>query len=377
MIHSVEFPLKSLRRYVARPFFLACAFASVGSAAALAQQSVPMVKGDEEMAKLVSAEGTKGTAEDAAVSSSTSVDGLGAAANGVGGAGPFDPTFRVAGQQQTLANGAQPTPQPEPDTFLGRYQARVTATQNLQPHWVTPVVTVTPRLEQEFRTDFVHYHNTSGHEIWNYGNSKGLEIIPEKHTELIFNLPPFFDRTNGESDGFGDVSFLLKERIVSRNEEHGNAVLTAFLGATVPTGKNGNGSCCATVTPTLAGGKGWGLFDVESTLGGSLPVTNSKGLGHTIAWNTVAQYRLAKRGKARFFWPELESNTSIYKGGANDGHTQELVTPGLIIGRIPLAHDANGAPGRLGFTFGAGEQIATTHFHTANHYTVLTFRVPF
>jgi hypothetical protein len=24
-----------------------------------------------------------------------------------------------------------------------------------------------------------------------------------------------------------------------------------------------------------------------------------------------------------------------------------------------------------------GEQIATTHFHTANHYTVLTFRVPF
>jgi hypothetical protein len=49
----------------------------------------------------------------------------------------------------------------------------------------------------------------------------------------------------------------------------------------------------------------------------------------------------------------------------------------LIIGRIPLSHDASGKPGRLGLTFGAGEQIAMTHFHTANHYTVLTFRIPF
>jgi hypothetical protein len=261
--------------------------------------------------------------------------------------------------------------------FLDSWQARVTATQNQQPHWVTPLVTVTPRLEQEFRTDFVHYHNNSGYEIWNYGNSKGLELIPEKHTELIFNLPPFFDRTNGEQDGFGDVSFLAKERIFSRNEEHGDAIVTAFVGATIPTGKNGNGSCCAVVTPTLAVGKGWGNFDVTSTAGGSLPVTNAVGLGHTIAWNNVAQYRLAKTGVARFFWPEFEANTSFYKGGANDGKTQVLGTPGVIIGRIPVAHDATGKPKRLGATFGVGEQIAMTHFHTANHYTVMTFRIPF
>lgn len=280
-------------------------------------------------------------------------------------------------QQQTLPTGQQPAPQAEPNTFIGRYQARVTATQNEQPHWVTPVVLVTPRLEQEVRTDFVHYHNNSGHEIWNYGNGKGLELIPEKHTEIIVNIPPFFDRSNGEADGFGDITFLAKERIYSRNEEHGNAILTAFLGASIPTGKEANGSCCAVITPTLAGGKGFGLFDVESTLGGSLPVTNSKGLGHTITWNSVAQYRLAKTGKARFFWPELESNTSFFKGGANDGKTQEFVTPGIIVGRIPLSHDATGKPGRLGFTFGVGEQMAATHFHTANHYTVLTFRIPF
>lgn len=280
-------------------------------------------------------------------------------------------------QQTTLQNGQQPAALPEPDNFIGRWQARVTATQNLQPHWVTPVITVTPRLEQEVRTDFVHYYNPGRRGIWNYDNGKGLELIPERHTEIIVNAPPFFDRSNGASDGFGDVSFLLKERFFSRNEEHGNAIVTAFLGGSIPTGKNANGSCCAIVTPTLAVGKGWGNFDLNSTAGGSLPVSNTKGLGRSVIWNSVAQYRLAKSGKARFFWPEIENNTTIFKGGANDGKTQSFITPGMIVGRIPLTHDASGKPGRLGFTFGAGEQIAYTHFHTANHYTVLTFRVPF
>jgi len=272
---------------------------------------------------------------------------------------------------------AQTGAAPASDSFIAKYQVRVTATQNAQPHWITPLVTVTPRLEQEFRTDFVHYHNTSGREIWNYGNSKGLEIIPEKHIELLFNFPPFFDRTNGESDGFGDVSFNSKFRFIARNEEHGNAIITGFFAATVPTGKNGNGSCCATVTPTLAVGKGWGNMDVTSTAGGSLPMTNVIGLGRSVIWNNVVQYRLTKTGAARLFWPEFEANTTIFKGGSNDGKTQTFGTPGLVIGRIPLIHDASGKPGRLGFTFGLGEQIAMTHFHTANHYTVLTFRIPF
>jgi len=272
---------------------------------------------------------------------------------------------------------AQTSAAPGPDSFIAKYLARVTATQSQQPRWITPLVTVTPRLEQELRTDFVHYYNTSGHEIWNYGNSKGLEIIPERHIELLFNVPPFFDRTNGAPDGFGDVSFNSKFRFFARNEEHGNAIVTGFFAATVPTGKNGNGSCCAVVTPTLAVGKGWGNLDLTSTAGGSLPVTNVVGLGRSVIWNNVAQYRLAKTGVARLFWPEFEENTTFFKGGSNDGKTQTFATPGVVIGRIPLSHDASGKPGRLGFTFGAGEQIALTHFHTANHYTVLTFRMPF
>ena len=264
-------------------------------------------------------------------------------------------------------------------SFFERYQARVTATQNDQPHWVTPLVLVTPRLEQEVRTDFVHQYNNADKPVWNYGNGKGLELIPERHTEIIVNVPPFFNRDNGESDGFGDISFLAKERLFSRNEEHGNAIATFFLAGSIPTGKNKNGSCCAIVTPTLALGKGFGNVDFETTAGGTLPVTNSVKLGHTVTWNNVLQYRLAKTGKARFFWPEVESNNSFFVGGTADGHIASFVTPGLIIGRLPIIKA--GAPGSghrgLGLTFGAGEQIAVTHYHTYNHATVLTARLPF
>ena len=275
----------------------------------------------------------------------------------------------------TLLTTASPTL--AQNAFLHNWQARVTATQNAQPHWATPLVTVTPRLEQEVRTDFVHEYTTTGKELWIYGNGKGLELIPERHTEILINLPPFYDRHNGASDGFGDITLLAKERIFSRNEEHGNAIATFFLGASIPTGKNKNGSCCAVVTPSLALGKGFGRFALTTTAGGSLPVTNSTGLGHTVTWNTVAQYRLAKTGIARFFWPELESNASFYLGGTNDGKIADFITPGLLIGRIPLAHNPDGTPGRLGLTFGAGEQIAVTHFNTYNHATVITARIPF
>ena len=265
----------------------------------------------------------------------------------------------------------------QPESLFGRYQARVSATQAEQPHWVTPLITVTPRLEQEFRADFVRQTNAKLFNTWNFDNGKGLEIIPERHIELLFNLPPFLaHQQRGVQDGFGDVTFNSKFRFFARNEEHGNAIVTAFLAGSVPTGKNANGSCCASLTPTLAVGKGFGLWAFTSTAGGSVPASNAKRLGHTIAWNSVAQYRLAHRGPARLFWPEVELNSSFYLGGPNDGKTAAFVTPGLLIGRIPLAHTVEGKR-RPGLTFGAGEQIAVTRFHTYNHGLVFTVRMPF
>jgi hypothetical protein len=262
-------------------------------------------------------------------------------------------------------------------SFFERYQARVSATQAEQPHWITPLVTVTPRLEQEVRADFVRQTNAKLYETWNFDNGKGLEIIPERHIELLFNLPPYFAHEQpGVKDGFGDVTFNSKYRFYARNEEHGNAIITAFLAGSLPTGKHANGSCCASVTPTLAVGKGFGLWAFTSTAGGSLPASNAKKLGHTVAWNSTVQYRLAHAGMARLFWPEVEINSNFYLGGPNDGKTMAFATPGLVIGRIPLAHAVEGQR-RPGLTFGAGEQIALTQFHTYNHALIFTVRMPF
>jgi hypothetical protein len=263
-------------------------------------------------------------------------------------------------------------------SWLARWQARATATQALQPKWATPLATSTARLDQAMRMEFVRQTNAKRYETLNYGNNKGLELIPERHTEIIFGVPPFIAHQQpGVKDGFGDLWFQGKYRFLTRDERHGNAMLTAIVYATVPTGKDANGVCCAVVTPTVAVGKGVGRFDVMSTLGGSLPVTNSFGLGRTIAWNTAAQFRVGTGAVTRLLVPEAEINSSFYHGGANDGKIATYTTVGTIVGRIPLNHEADGKPGRRALTFGAGEQIALTHFHSYNHALVLTLRLPF
>ncbi|WP_446744761.1 hypothetical protein [Silvibacterium acidisoli] len=248
--------------------------------------------------------------------------------------------------------------------FLDSWQDRASRTQAEQPHWVTPIVTVTPRLEQEFRTDFVRQITPTHTNSWNYGNSKGLELIPSRHIELIANVPPYIQHNSSARDGFGDVAFLMKYRFFARDEEHGNAIVTGFLGATIPTGSYSNGSTDATVTPTLAAGKGFGRFDVQATAGAAFPTADVKKLGRPIAWNTTLQYRADKH-----WWPEVEFNTTFYEGGPNDGKIQNFVMPG-IVGRFPLRK-------RLGLTFGAGMQIATSAYHSYNHGLVFTARMPF
>ncbi len=141
--------------------------------------------------------------------------------------------------------------------FVSRWLDIVSHTQAEQPHWITPVVTVTPRLEQEVRYDIVHSQTSAG-DVWNLGNGKGLELIPQKNIELIMNVPPYLAHENPAiKDGFGDMSFLMKYRIASRSEKEGNYIVTAFLSGSIPTGSYKNGSAAAVVTPTLAAGKGW------------------------------------------------------------------------------------------------------------------------
>lgn len=253
--------------------------------------------------------------------------------------------------------------------FFNQWLARTSATQAKQPGWAVPLVTTTTGLIQVARTDFLRQIAPARTVTWNLDNSKGLNLIPWANTEIVVNLPPYIKHNSTAIDGFGDMSFLGKYRIASGNAQHGSYTLSAWVLATIPTGSYKNGSTDASVAPTLGGGKGFGRFDVQSTLGATLPTGNPAitASGRPVAWNTVAQYHAGK-----LFWPEIESNATFYKGGANDGKTQEFITPGLIVGKCALR--PSDPKSRPGLAFGAGMQIAASHFHGYNHGLVLTTR---
>jgi hypothetical protein len=252
------------------------------------------------------------------------------------------------------------------ENYFINWFPRVTQIQSEQPHWVTPLVTVTPRLEEEYRYDQFFQSMRDG--VWtnNFGGGKGVELIPFQNTEVILGVPAYLNRNMPKrSDGWGDWPFLVKYRFLSANEEDGNYILTGFLGFSVPTGSNVNGNGHFIFTPTLAGGKGWGNFDVQSTVGVSFSNGGLDRLGMPLAWNTTFQYRVFK-----YFWPEFETNYTWQSYGIDTGHQMLFLTPGLLIGRIPI-HD------RVGLTFGIGDQIAATFHRNYNHNLILTARIPF
>ncbi len=240
--------------------------------------------------------------------------------------------------------------------FFTRWQARARAAQAAQPHWMTPLVTVTPRLEQEFRYDQINEQLGNGQHLDNYGGGKGLELIPTSTNEVILNLPPFLDRTYSRvqsqiGSGFSDTPILLvKQRLLSAPESSGNYILTAFLGLSAPTAATRftpHDDAWA-VTPTIAAGKGWGDFDIQSTLGIQLPVDYVAQNAQAVLSNTTFQYHFAK-----YFWPEVEVNETYWTGAARGGKFQTFFTPGVILGRFVL-HD------NVKANFGVGYQFAAT-----------------
>jgi len=273
-------------------------------------------------------------------------------------------TFAVASVLATFHLAAQ-------GNFFSHWQSRASAIQAKQPGWSSPLIGSYPMLVQEFRADFYRQVTPALTPTWNYGGSRGLYLIPGFNSEIDVYYPPYFQHNTPTSkDGFGDVSFLYKYRFLSRNEKSGNYMLSAQLGATIPTGSYSNGSTDASITPTLLAGKGFGRFDVISALGATLPTGDTDKLGRSIAWNTTVQYHVRK-----YLWPEVEANTTHYLGGKYEEKTQNFVTPGITVGKFRL-HPANDRS-RLGLTVGAGIQIATSQFHTYNHELAFTGRFYF
>lgn len=258
-----------------------------------------------------------------------------------------------------------------PNGFFNRWQARATATQARQPSSMVPLVTTYTGLIQVVRTDVTRQITPAHTNTWNLDNSKGINLVPWANTELAVDLPPYILHNSTARDGFGDMSFLGKYRIASGNERHGRYTLSAWVVATVPTGSHKNGSTDASVQPNLGGGKGFGNFFLQSTLGATLPTGKPAiaAAGRPILWNSVVQYRMGK-----LIWPEIESNATFFKGGTNDGRTQEFITPGLMFGKFKLHPDPRSRPG---LSFGVGMQIATSRFHAYNHALLISTRWAF
>jgi hypothetical protein len=263
---------------------------------------------------------------------------------------------------------AKPDPAPPQEQAAVRgWWARVSRAKSSQPHWITPVAVVTPLLAEEVRFDVVRENAPNGATTIDSFDGKGLELIPAERIEVIAGVPAYLDRGAGSTarSGWGDFPVLVKYRMFAAPSEGGDYVLTAFLGATFPTGTAGNGAGKVLIRPALAFGKGWGAFDVQGTFGASIPAGTWRQLGTPMALNAAFQYHLP--GK---LWPEVEINSTAWPNGTNDGKKETFLSPGIVIGRFPLW-------GRAGLVFGAGFQIATTHFHRSNHNVIFTIRLPF
>jgi hypothetical protein len=252
---------------------------------------------------------------------------------------------------------------------------RVTKIQSEQPHWVNPLVTVAPRLEEQIRYDQLWEANPNGVATDNFGAGKGLELIPFQDIEVILGVPAWIAH-NGKivhptaknaiaTDDWLDETFLIKYRMLSANEEAGNYIVTAFMGFSAPTAGHGNSSGHALFTPTLAAGKGFGDFDVQSTVGITFPNGGEDRLGWPLAWNTTFQYHVFE-----YFWPEFETNYTWFAQGTRTGQSQLFLTPGLLPGRFPI-HD------RIGVAFGGGYQAAVTRHPSYNNAVILSARLGF
>ena len=258
---------------------------------------------------------------------------------------------------------------PAPVTKLrGRWRSwlRMAAeAQASQPDWLSPLATTSGRLKQELRLDVFDQPSPNGNRTYQFGGGKGLEFITSSRTQFLVGVPSFTLVSPNPPAGFGDLPLMLKFRIASAERSEGDFLLTFILGATAPTGSHRYGAGDAVLSPTLAFGKGWRRFDVQSTFGANLPAGDTARLGRQLLWNTAFQYEAAWK-----LWPELEVNSTLYQTGPHAGDKQIFLTPGFGFGRVRLG-------GRFRFSSAAGMQIAVTRFHSYNHRWIFSERLSF
>src|SRR5216684_5218274 len=185
------------------------------------------------------------------------------------------------------------------DDWVHTWLRKVDQVRANQPHFVSPIVTTHVLLVQQFRYDMSWQQDPTGNTITsNYGASRGLEIIPSNRLEVGIFPPNYLVHESNSPDGFGDFSWQVKFRAFSATEGKGDYFVGFFLAGSFPTGTPPNGLGHTVLSPTFAAAKGIGSWDIQSTIGASLPATGADLLGRMIIFNTAVDRKI--NGK---IWP--------------------------------------------------------------------------
>ena len=285
--------------------------------------------------------------------------------------------------QSAAVAPAPGTPTPGADdgsiaSYFAHWFDHVRAARASQPEWSSPVITTTALLEERFRFDTSFQHAGNGADTTVLDGGKGLDLIISGTQEVQIATAPYDIRSNnaagkGQLTGFGDWPFFrFKQRIASSPESEGDYILSAWLQVQAAVGITALTNHAWTLLPTLGYGKGWGPFDIQGTVGATIPTAYEGKTGTQVVNNIAFQYHVLG-----IFWPQLEVNWTYYPDGQRGGKNQVFLTPGLVVGRLSLTD-------RLKFTVGVGYQSAVTPTYRAspltpayNYAWVLTSRLSF
>jgi hypothetical protein len=271
-----------------------------------------------------------------------------------------EPASPAAGSQSSFAS-----------QFFSDWLERAEHARATEPQWVSPLVTVTPRLEQNLLRFDQSWQNLPRSAEQSVSGPK-IKLIPLESFEVDLGAPSYTARSSYDSkhhrqevDDWGDASFLVKWRLLSADEAGGNYIVTFFTGVTVPTGSKSLSTGTTVFSPTIAMGKGWGNFDIQSTLGVSVPDGSMDQLGTPLSFNTALQYCVREK-----IWPELEFNYAWWPNGQKTGENSLSLTPGIILGRFPIWRTLN-------YTVGSGVQVAVTRHRSSDLNWITSVRIAF
>lgn len=240
---------------------------------------------------------------------------------------------------------------------------------SLQPAWMGPLIQPDSRLSQGARLSLSNSFTPAGTRTVNYGNYHTLAIIATDRVQINFMAPPYVQNNSpAMKDGFADTMVEAKYRIASGNAEHGNFALTALATYEIPTGSHQNGAPSGVWYPNLAAGKMWGRFDLQTTIGGSLPTGKIAEQGRQIQWNTTGQVLLGSS-----LWLDVEDNAAFNYGGPIDARTENFITPAAFY----VLRRKSWKPSHPIFVPGLGMQIATSRLRPYNHNLIPELRILF